>query len=125
MKKRDAWIILAVMMLAGALLLIGQKKAQHGGNAFLVTIDGTEALHASLSSEATYPVRQEDGSYNLLQVSDGMVWMKEANCRDGLCIRQGKTATPAKTIVCLPHKLVVTVISENAMTTDDLDIVVQ
>ena len=52
--------------------------------------------------------------------------MKEANCRDGLCIRQGQMKNAAKTIVCLPHKLVVSLTGDSAPDKqDDLDVIIQ
>ena len=52
--------------------------------------------------------------------------MKEANCRDGLCIHQGKMKNAAKTIVCLPHKLVVRLEGDSAPDgQDDLDVIIQ
>ena len=36
--------------------------------------------------------------------------MKDAECPDKLCMRQGAISRDGQTIVCLPHKLVVEVI---------------
>lgn len=53
-------------------------------------------------------------------------YMKEANCRDGLCIAQGKMKNAAKTIVCLPHKLVVQLEGDSAADEqDELDVIIQ
>ena len=126
MKKRD--LILIACFLLAALALFGVSRLMAGSNpgtAFVVAIDGNEKLRGSLSVNATYPVEQEDGSMNRVTVKDGYVFMEEANCRDGLCMRQGRTDTAAKTIVCLPHKLTVTVIREDGSQNDDLDVVVQ
>ena len=63
---------------------------------------------------------------NIICVENGEVYMKEANCRDGLCIRQGRMKNAAKTIVCLPHKLVVQ-LTGDAPESDvsDLDVIIQ
>ena len=59
-------------------------------------------------------------------VENGAVYMKEANCRDGLCIHQGKMKNAAKTIVCLPHELVVRLEGDSAPDgQDDLDVIIQ
>lgn len=126
MKKRDWIVILGMLLLAGGLYLFNRLSAGKAGSAFSVTVDGKQVLKASLGLDAVYPVKQEDGAVNLIEVKDGAVSMREANCRDGLCIRQGKTRSPAKNIVCLPHKLVVSVISDGESGQDsDLDIIVQ
>ncbi|MBR1408971.1 MAG: NusG domain II-containing protein [Clostridia bacterium] len=126
MKKRDWIVILGMLLLAGGLYLFNRLSAGKAGSAFSVTVDGKQVLKASLGLDAVYPVKQEDGAVNLIEVKDGAVSMREANCRDGLCIRQGKTRSPAKNIVCLPHKLVVSVLSDGESGQDsDLDIIVQ
>ena len=40
-------------------------------------------------------------------------------------MQQGKTDTPAKSIVCLPHRLVVTVFTDSDQDENDLDVIVQ
>ena len=79
------------------------------------------------SGKAYYFLRsQEDGSRNVIAVKDGAVFMQEANCRDGLCIRQGKMRNGAKTIVCLPHKIVVQLTGDAPQSDNsDLDIIIQ
>ena len=39
--------------------------------------------------------------------------MEEADCPDGYCEEQGKINNRTQTIVCLPHKLVVKIKTEN------------
>ena len=106
MKKRDLIIIALLLACAGMLYLVSQVSL--GGAAastIVVTQDGKEVLRRPLAMENTYEIAQEDGSLNVIAVKDGAVFMQEANCRDGLCIRQGKMKNGAKTIVCLPHKI--------------------
>ena len=126
MKKRDLLLIGAALIAALALYLVSQISAGGGAATVVVTIDGEEAYKWPLAVENTYEVRQEDGSVNTIRVEGGAVRMLEANCRDGLCIRQGRMKNAAKTIVCLPHRLVVR-ISGKAIVQDnsDLDVIIQ
>ena len=127
MKKRDLLIIALLLVCAGALYLVSQVSL--GGTAastIVVTQDGKEVLRRPLAMENTYEIAQEDGSLNVIAVKDGAVFMQEANCRDGLCIRQGKMRNAAKTIVCLPHKVVVQLVGDApADEGSDLDIIIQ
>ena len=127
MKKRDLIIIAVLLACAGALYLVSQVSL--GGAAastIVVTQDGKEVLRRPLAMENTYEIAQEDGSLNVIAVKDGAVFMQEANCRDGLCIRQGKMRNVAKTIVCLPHKIVVQLTGDAPVSDDsDLDIIIQ
>lgn len=125
MKRRD--IVLIALLLAAALALYvgAQLLGADEMSSVVVTIDGAEVLRKPLAVNDSYEIRQDDGSVNVITVENGAVYMKEANCRDGLCVQQGKMRSAAKTIVCLPHKLVVTLSGEPAQQEDeDLDVII-
>jgi len=53
----------------------------------------------------------EDSSninYNYLEVEHGRIRVANADCPDGICIRQGWVSGGLLPIVCLPNRLVVT-----------------
>ena len=126
MKKRDIIIIALLLACALALYLVSQVSLSAEASTVVVTLDGEEVLRRPLAMEDTYEIAQEDGSVNVIAVKDGAVFMQEANCRDGLCIRQGKMRNGAKTIVCLPHKIVVQLPGDAPVSDDsDLDIIIQ
>ena len=126
MKKKDVIIITAVLLTALLLYLVSQLSLGTEASTVVVTVDGREAMRRPLVMEGSYDVLQEDGSLNVLTIRDGAVWMSEANCRDGLCIRQGKMKNGAKTIVCLPHKVVVQITGDvPANEHEDLDVIIQ
>ncbi len=58
------------------------------------------------SAPLTIPIIQGEQE-NILEVSDGGIRMKSANCPDKLCVHQGRIDSGASPIVCLPHRLVV------------------
>ncbi len=119
-------IIALLLVCALALYFVSQVSLSAEASTVVVTIDGEEVLRRPLAMEDTYEIAQEDGSVNIIAVEDGAVFMQEANCRDGLCIRQGKMRNGAKTIVCLPHKLVVRLTGDAPADDDsDLDIIIQ
>lgn len=126
MKRKDLLLAGAALLAALLLFLAGALLSRGEAAYVVVTVDGREALRAPLSVDERYEFKQEDGSVNVLEVSGGAARMVEANCRDGLCIRQGATRSAAKSIVCLPHKLVVRLESggEAAQGGDDLDVVI-
>lgn len=126
MKKRDIILIAAALFAAGVLYLVSQLSLGGEMQTVVVTVDGEEVLRKSLLVNDTYEIRQEDGSVNVIAVENGAVYMQEANCRDGLCIHQGKMKNAAKTIVCLPHRLVVRLEGDApADDHDDLDVIIQ
>ena len=126
MKKKDIIIIAAALLCALALYLVSQVSLGAEASSVVVTVDGREMLRRPLAMENSYEIAQEDGSVNVIRVEDGAVFMQEANGRDGLCIRQGRMKNAAKTIVCLPLKLVVQ-LTGDAPESDvsDLDVIIQ
>ena len=91
---------------------------------FDVTLHNSEGKEATGLAEYTIP--NADGAVNILCVENGEVYMKEANCRDGLCIRQGRMKNTAKTIVCLPNKVVVSLTGDTqSALPDDIDVIIQ
>jgi len=125
-KKKDIIIIAAALLCALALYLVSQVSMGAEASSVVVTVDGREMLRRPLAMENSYEIAQEDGSINVIRVEGGAVFMQEANCRDGLCIRQGKMKNAAKTIVCLPHKLVVQLTGDTPESdVSDLDVIIQ
>ncbi len=106
--KNDIVLILALLLLAllawGALRLT--KKP--GGEA-VVTVDGVLVATLPLSIEARLPVGAERGFLNVVEVADGRVRVADADCPDRLCVRQGWIRYDGESIVCLPHKLIVSI----------------
>lgn len=126
MKKKDIIIIALALLAALALYLVSQVSLGAEASVVVVTVDGKEVLRKPLAMENRYEIAQDDGSLNVIRVEDGAVFMEEANCRDGLCIRQGKMRNGAKTIVCLPHKVVVQLKGDApAGDNSDLDVIIQ
>jgi len=126
MKKKDLIIVCAALILALGLYAVSQMSLGGAASSVVVMLDGEVVLRRPLAMEESYTIEQEDGSRNVIRVEDGAVYMLEANCRDGLCIRQGKMKNAAKTIVCLPHNLVVQLTGEAIVDDhDDLDVIIQ
>ena len=116
--KNDIILICALLLLALAAWGVLRLTRARGGEA-IVTVDGELAAPVPLSVDATLPFGTGRGFLNVVEVSQGRVRVSEADCPDRLCVRQGWISYDGESIVCLPHKLVVTVRS----TKGDLDAV--
>ena len=49
----------------------------------------------------------ENGDYNLVQIYNGAVRMKESDCADKTCVNMGFISTQGFKIVCAPHQVVI------------------
>lgn len=102
-------VILAAVLLAlgGALALFLLVTRQAGGTAS-VQIDGETVLELSLDEDARIELG-EAGHGNLLIIENGTARVAAADCPDQVCVRQGAVRYNGESIVCLPHKLIVTI----------------
>ena len=55
----------------------------------------------------------EPDGLNRLVIQDGAAWISEANCPNHDCVKKGKIHEHGEMLVCIPHRLTVTIIGEN------------
>ncbi len=89
------------------------------GDRVAVLINGAETASYPLSEDLETVIQTGDDT-NVLVIRDGEALVKAANCPDGICVGHRAISKEGETIVCLPHKLVIKVVSSAE---EDLDIV--
>lgn len=105
--KNDILLIAALLVLAGAALLC-IRLTRTGGGTVKVTVDGKVVAQLPLGQDCTRVIDTGRGS-NTLVISDGGASVTQADCPDKVCVAQGTIRYDGETIVCLPHRLVVTI----------------
>jgi len=113
--KNDLLLICALLLLAGGIWVYMCATRTQGGEA-VVTVDGAELMRLPLQKDTLLPVPQAEGNANSVEVLGGAVRVVEANCPDHVCERQGWIRYDGETVVCLPHRLIVTVVGGEAVT---------
>ena len=111
MKKKDIILIAAVLVIA-LVSFAAIKMTQKDGKEVVVTVNNKEVYKTSINKDQTYKIPEENGT-NIMQIKDGKVTMKEADCRDQICADHKAIEKSGETIVCLPHKVVIEIKSEN------------
>ncbi len=112
MKKAD-YIILSGLLLLGILLTFIIFRPSGNKPAMLeVRQNGSLLMTFPLTDNITKTIEDKNGSKNVFTIQDGIVTMTEANCGDHTCIQTGKIANTGESIVCLPHRLVLQIVSE-------------
>lgn len=115
MNRRD-WILAVVLLLTAAVGMLAVHFAgTDGGSEVRITVGGEVYGTWPLSKDRTIEVNTSYG-HNVVVIADGEVFMQDADCPDRYCIRQGAIKSTNKSIICLPHKLVVEVTGEAADT---------
>ena len=110
-------IVLAVAALGACLLLL-----RGSGDTVRITVDGELYGVFSLSQDVREDIQTANGNHNHLVIRDGKAFVETATCPDGICAAHRPIFRNGESIVCLPHGVVITVVSENPDT--DVDIVV-
>ncbi len=105
--RNDVILIAVLIALGGALLLWLGLTRQVGGVA-RVQIDGETVMELPLSQDARVELG-EPGRGNLLIIENGTARVERADCPDQVCVRQGAVRYNGESIVCLPHKLIVSI----------------
>lgn len=118
MQKKDKRFRRSDLLFAGAIFVIAiivyllfHFVYGKEGAYVQVTVDGKVQGQYSLSEDRNVQIDygQADG-FNILLIEDGKAMVTEADCPDKLCVKQKSISRSGETIVCLPHKLVITVI---------------
>lgn len=111
MKKKDIILIAAVLAIS-LISLVAIKMTQKDGKEVTVTVEGKEVYKTSIKKDQIYKIPEKNGT-NVMQIKDGKVTMKEADCKDQICADHKAIEKSGETIVCLPHKVVIEIQSED------------
>lgn len=110
-KHRNDIILAAVLLLAAlAAFAVIQLTKKSGGYAVVVQ-EGKEIASYPLSEDISVTFQSSNGGYNTLVIKEGKADVTEADCPDKLCVNQHSISFNGETIVCLPNKLVVKIVS--------------
>lgn len=115
LKKRDLLLMAALLCAAGLIALVLQISGATRGAAdrIEVTVDG-EVYGTYSLLENQEIVIETDAGYNRIIIENGAAHMEEADCPDGYCMDQGQIDRNGESIICLPHKVVVTAYASDA-----------
>ena len=102
-----AAILVIVAMVAAALFFLRGE-----GSTVQVEVDGTVIGTYPLSVDREVEIKTgENGEeLNLLVIKDGKATVTAATCPDGICAAHRPISREGESIICLPHKVVITVI---------------
>ena len=69
--------------------------------------DGQRIADYSLREDQTLAIPWDEEYYNLLLIENGEASITDADCPDQLCVRQRSISRKGESIICLPHRLVI------------------
>lgn len=65
-----------------------------------------------LSVDQEYTIKTGTDGFNHLVINDGEAWISTANCPNHDCVKKGKISRNGEMLVCIPHRLTVSIVSE-------------
>lgn len=107
MKKQD-FIVLGAVLIIAAVIFGALQLGGHGGSRVVIEEDGRTVAALPLQRDATYRAECA-GGYNTIVIKDGTVCVSEADCPDKICVHHRKISREGESIICLPHRLVVSI----------------
>ena len=99
--------LIAVLVLVGLAVWLLRGE----GDTVVVEVDGKVFGTYALDVDRTVEIRTGDGGeeLNLLVIEGGRARVETATCPDGICAAHRPISREGESIVCLPHKVVITV----------------
>lgn len=121
MKKADLIIIGVVAIIVGIIVFFLYFVGGESGQYVQVEIDGKIVDTIKLDEDFEKEYKNGEDS-NKLEIKDGKATMISANCPDGICVNHKPIYRNGESIICLPHKMVVTITGDSP-TDDEIDAV--
>ena len=109
--KNDCVFIAFLALFCIAVCLWVYKGGAVEGSNIIITVDGKEYGSYSLLEEQTIVIG-EGKTQNIIEIKGGKAYMREASCPDQLCVDQNEISFDKESIICLPNKVVITVVSD-------------
>lgn len=121
MKKKDVFLILIVVFLAGVGLLANKIIQSGAGEKVEIYVDNKLYESCPIDEDKVVKI-DRDGHENIIKIHDHGVEMTEANCPDHVCVKTGFITKPEESIVCMPHKVSVKIVGSDD---GDQDVIVR
>ena len=119
MRRKDLLAVIVMVAASLALLVLSGLFSSPGGGAdssaafVRMTAPGRKAELIPLNQTREVTLDQESGGHNVVEIFPGGFRMKESNCKNQDCIRQGGvtlgnlgTRALNHQVICLPNKVV-------------------
>ena len=112
MKKTDV-ILLAVILMLGVIGIIILAWIRDEGSLVVITQDGETIGIYQLKEDCDVLIESGEGGSNLLRINEGKAFVVSADCQNQDCVEHKPISQSGESIVCLPHKVVITVHSSS------------
>ena len=109
-KLRNDLILISALLISIVILGLCMFIFSKNGDTVTVTVDGNVYATFSLDENMSYDIvtGKDSNNINRLVIKDGKASVEYATCPDGICASHRPISRSGESIVCLPHKVVIT-----------------
>ena len=111
LRKWDIILITAALLAAGVFLLCINVFSTAGEYA-VVEVNGETVVQLSLAEDTVYDIEIENEVTNTLKIENGEAKMISADCPDKICVKHRSISKNNESIICLPNKVIITIVSD-------------
>ena len=115
-KRNDTILIICILIISFIFFAAYKLYFNKSGKFVTVKVDGKITASYPIDTDKTVTINGVNGGKNILKISDGTADMIEADCPDQTCVKKHNIKYEGETIVCLPHKVVISI--DNPASTD-------
>lgn len=116
MKKKDIGLIIGILILSSVLFWYFSFIKQETGGYLKISI--ANELYGIYDLSADQVIDIDDS--NKCRISDGKVEMIYGDCPDQICVHTKAVSHNGQTIVCMPNKVVLEILSEEDSLVDTM-----
>lgn len=108
---RNDFILIALIVIIAVISFLAFKITQKSGVCVAVSVDGETIAEYPLNKDLKKDIITDYGK-NVLVIKNGEAYVLEADCPDKICAGHRAVSKTGESIVCLPHKLVLSISDE-------------
>lgn len=110
-KSNIFWVSFFVIVIALCVVVIMNSRKDSGKTAEIY-VDGELYMEIPLDVNDEYEISTDYGK-NTVEVKDGNVRVKTADCENQICVNTGWVSKTGVPIICSPHRLSVEIVSDS------------
>lgn len=119
LKKYDTIAIICVAVIVIISYITVNLLRNDEADTVVIYVDGKIEKKLDLNKNQEYKVDVDNG-YNIVRIKDKKVRIKESDCGNQTCVNMGTISKDGQTLICLPHKVEVTIVSDDK---SELDVI--
>ena len=120
--RNDVLFLFGLFVLLGLFCVVFFYRTYDAvGSKVVVTVDGVAYGTYALDTAQTVSITDAEGNVtNELRIENGAADMTGANCPDRLCVHQKPISHPNENLICLPNRVIVTVVGDDSTDIDSV-----